>query len=419
MSAATESQAGGRPAGPVVPAELPPVLRTHEAAVGAARSVAAVAAPGASQRDQHGGVPWEPLAALDASGLLSILLPSSLDGPELGAATLAEVIRILAVADPAVAQTPQAHYLFTQVAWEVGSSSARARLAQTVLAGGRVGNAVAERGGSHAQDLRVRLQAGDGDQLALSGTKYYATGAISSALIAVTALGEGEQQQLVFIERDAPGVELSADWTAMGQKGTVSGSVRFDEAPIDPELVVPYWEVFESPQTFGARAQLIHAAIEVGIARGALGEARRFVRETARPFAEAVKAGVAERAADDPHVVHRYGQLDTRVTAAEALLAQAAGVLDEIPLRPDDPQLAAEASLAVARAKAFGSDVAVETSSELFALSGASAADDRHNLHRHWRNARTHSIHDPVAWKYHHIGAYELGDVLPPNHGQL
>jgi alkylation response protein AidB-like acyl-CoA dehydrogenase len=57
--------------------------------------------------------------------------------------------------------------------------------------------------------------------------------------------------------------------------------------------------------------------------------------------------------------------------------------------------------------------------SELFALSGASAADSRHALDRHWRNARTHSIHDPVDWKYHHIGAYELGDQLPPNHGQL
>lgn len=38
---------------------------------------------------------------------------------------------------------------------------------------------------------------------------------------------------------------------------------------------------------------------------------------------------------------------------------------------------------------------------------------------RHWRNARTHASHDPVAWKYHHMGDYMLNDVLPPNHGQL
>jgi alkylation response protein AidB-like acyl-CoA dehydrogenase len=48
-------------------------------------------------------------------------------------------------------------------------------------------------------------------------------------------------------------------------------------------------------------------------------------------------------------------------------------------------------------------------------LSGASAADARYDLDRHWRNARTHSIHDPADWKYHH----EVNGVLPPNHAQL
>ena len=55
----------------------------------------------------------------------------------------------------------------------------------------------------------------------------------------------------------------------------------------------------------------------------------------------------------------------------------------------------------------------------MFSLSGASAADERHDLSRHWRNARTHASHDPVAWKYHHIGNFLLNDVLPPNHGQI
>ncbi len=47
------------------------------------------------------------------------------------------------------------------------------------------------------------------------------------------------------------------------------------------------------------------------------------------------------------------------------------------------------------------------------------AADERYDLSRHWRNARTHASHDPVAWKYRHIGNYLLNDVLPPNHGQI
>lgn len=52
-----------------------------------------------------------------------------------------------------------------------------------------------------------------------------------------------------------------------------------------------------------------------------------------------------------------------------------------------------------------------------FPLDAEAAA--RHDLSRHWRNARTHASHDPVDWKYHHVGNYLLNHVLPPNHGQL
>ena len=49
----------------------------------------------------------------------------------------------------------------------------------------------------------------------------------------------------------------------------------------------------------------------------------------------------------------------------------------------------------------------------------AGPAGERRDLSRHWRNACTHGGHDPVAWKYHHVGNYLLNDVLPPNHGQV
>ncbi|MEH3053123.1 MAG: SfnB family sulfur acquisition oxidoreductase [Patulibacter minatonensis] len=398
---------------------LPPAPATHDDAVAIARTLAARLATGAAERDRAGGVPWEALAQIDRSGLLSLTLPTVVDGPGLGAPTLAEVVRLLAAADPAIAQTLQPHFLFPTALFELGVPHGRAKLAATILAGGRIGNAVAERGGQHAQDFRTRLVHDAAGHPRLRGRKYYCTGAISSASIAVTAIDERDQQILAFVPRDAPGVTTTDDWSAMGQRATVSGTTTFDDVLVDPDLVIPYGELFEAPQTLGARAQLVHAAIEVGIARGALDDAAEFLRAKARPFFEAVRGGWAERATDDPHTVHRFGELDVRVHAAEALLARAAQHLDEVPVRPDDPEHAAEASIAVARAKAYGSEVAVLVASDLFALTGTSAADEQYDLHRHWRNARTHSVHDPVAWKYHHIGAYGISGTLPPNHGQL
>jgi SfnB family sulfur acquisition oxidoreductase len=397
-----------------------PVLSTATDAITAARGYAASIADGAIARDRAGRVPYSELAALDASGLLGITVPAAFGGPDLSPVVLAEVIRTIAAVDPAIAQIPQAHFLFVDVLAVHGRPAQQRRLFADVLAGARLGNAVAERGGKHAQDLKTRLDTlPPGRELRLDGKKYYCTGAISARWIGVTALDEADRLVLAFVDRHAPGVTIDEDWDVMGQRATVSGTTTFDRVPVDPALVVPYASAFEVPQQLGARTQLVHTAIQVGIAGGALRDAREFLTTKARPFFEATRAGWAETAATDPHTIHRFGRLATQVAAAESLLASAAATQAEVTRFPRDAEAAARGSIAIAEAKAFASDTAVEVASDLFSMAGASAADERYDLSRHWRNARTHASHDPVDWKYHHVGNYLLNDALPPNHGQL
>jgi SfnB family sulfur acquisition oxidoreductase len=388
------------------------------AAIATARDFAASIADGVIERDRTGKVPSGELKAFDASGLLAITVPPEHGGPGLPATVLAEVIRSIAMVDPAIAQVPQGHFLMVDVLAVCGNAYQQQRLLGSALSGGRFGNALAERGGHHAQDLKTRVSRAGGEVL-LNGRKYYATGAITSRWIGVSALNDEGHLVLAFVERDAPGVTIDDDWNVMGQRATVSGTATFDDVLVDPGLIVPYERAFQVPQQLGARAQLVHAAIEVGIAGGALSDARQFVRTRARPFFEAVRGGWAEQAGDDPYTISQFGRLAVKVRAAEALLASAAATLDEVTRRPRDAAEAAGGSIAVAEAKAFASEVAGEVASELFSLSGASAADERYDLSRHWRNSRTHASHDPVAWKYHHVGNFLLNDVLPPNHGQL
>ena len=399
-----------------------PVLSSAQDAVAAARSYADSIVDGAIDRDRAGQVPYPELAALDASGLLAITVPAAHGGPDLSPVALAEVIRIIAAVDPAIAQIPQAHFLFVDVLTMHGRPEQQRRLFADVLAGARLGNAAAERGGKHAQDLKTRLHSASsnaGPALRLDGRKYYCTGAISARWIGVTALDDHDRVVLAFVDRNAPGVSIDEDWDVMGQRATVSGTATFEQVPVEPDLVIPYADAFEAPQQLGARTQLVHSAIQVGIAGGALRDARAFVTTKARPFFEATRSGWADAAASDPHTIHRFGRLATQVAAAEALLASAAATLAEVTRFPRNAEEAARGSIAVAEAKAFASDTAVEVASDLFALAGASAADERYDLSRHWRNARTHASHDPVDWKYHHVGNYLLNDALPPNHGQL
>lgn len=396
----------------------PVTPRTHARVVAAAEEFAAAVRSGAADRDRAGTVPWAEAAQFDDLGLPKITVPVEDGGDGLGNRTLSEVIRIIAAADPALAQIPQGHFLAIDILRLLGTRQQRHLILPAVVKGARIAPVLAERGGHHAQDLKTRLVS-DGSRWRVDGIKYYCTGAITSHWLAVSALDPDDRLVLAFVERDTPGVTIDEDWAAMGQRSTVSGTTTLDGVAVDPELVVPYWSAFTAPQLLGARAQLVHAAIETGIAEGALADAAEFVRTRARPFFEAVRYGQINAASEDPHILLRFGQIATRTRAAVQLLRSAAGELDDADLAPRDPHVAAHGSIAVAQAKAFASDVAVEVASQIFALTGASGTDRRYSLDRHWRNARTHSVHDPVDWKYHHIGAWQLAGVPPPNHAQI
>lgn len=391
-------------------------VRSDEEALAAAAAYAKQIAPGAIERDHTGSVPEEELRELAATGLLGITVPRRLGGAEVSAVTLAEVFRTIAVADPAIAQIPQNHFFAVRILLQSGSPEQLEFFAAAVLRGERFGNALSERGTTTAAELRTRITpTGDGE-FRLDGRKYYATGALTAQWIPVYALDDQDRRVAAFVERNAPGVEVVNDWNAMGQRATASGTATFDGVRVPAERVVPHWRTFEVPQVFGAFGQIMHAAIDIGIAEAALADAAEYVRTRSRLSFEAVQAGLDSVTAD-PVTLVRFGQLATRLHAAQALLRRAGGAIDVADALPAvTEEAAAAASLAVGEAKAFGGEVAVEIANELFALAGTSAADQRHGLDRHWRNARTHTLHDPNVWKYRHTGNYILNGQNPPNH---
>ncbi|MCW2843552.1 MAG: monooxygenase, partial [Nocardioides sp.] len=70
-------------------------------------------------------------------------------------------------------------------------------------------------------------------------------------------------------------------------------------------------------------------------------------------------------------------------------------------------------------ARASSSQAAVDVASRLFEVAGTRSALASLNLDRHWRNARTHTLHDPAGWKVQHLGRFAVDGTFPPNHGQL
>jgi SfnB family sulfur acquisition oxidoreductase len=396
-----------------------PVLSRDEA-LAIAAEVAAELAATSLDRDRDRILPERELDRLSASGLLAVTVPAEHGGSNLPVENLVEVFRILATGDPSVAQVPHSHFVYVNALRHQGTREQQWFFFREVLAGKRFGNAQSETGTRHVRDIRTTLTPAGNGRWTLQGTKGYSTGALFADWIPVLARqdtlaapGTGPLH-VAWVERRAPGVTVTDDWNGMGQRTTASGTVHLDQVEVHADRITPYHLTFAGPQTYGAFAQVLHAAIDVGIARAALTEAADFVRTTSRPYPD---AGV-DRAADDPLVVQALGRMELGVRASEALLREAARAVDAANADLDAGSAAA-ASLAVAAARAHSAHVSVDVSSRLFEVAGTRSALDTLNLDRHWRNARTHTLHDPAAWKVQHLGRHALDGTPPPNHGQL
>ncbi|MQW74739.1 SfnB family sulfur acquisition oxidoreductase [Nocardioides sp. dk4132] len=394
--------------------ERVPVLGADEAVSVAAR-LAEELAVGSAERDLERVLPAEQVDALARSGLLAITVPAEHGGADLPVAVVAEVFGLLASGDPNVAQIPHSHFAYVNALRHQGTPAQQAYFFGEVLAGKRFGNAQSELGTKHVRDYRTTLTPAGPGTWRLDGLKGYATGALLADWIPVLAhLDVDGPMHVAWVERHAPGVTVIDDWDGLGQRTTASGSVRLEGVVVDDARITPYHLTFTGPQTYGAFAQVLHAAIDAGIARAAISDAARFVTTKSRPFPD---AGV-ERHADDPLVVQAFGQMEVAVRGAEALVAEAARAVDRANADLDADSAAA-ASLAVAAARAATTSASVDVSSRLFEVAGTRSALRSLDLDRHWRNARTHTLHDPAAWKVQHLGRYVLDGTAPPNHGQL
>ncbi|MBI6939749.1 SfnB family sulfur acquisition oxidoreductase [Pseudomonas putida] len=386
------------------------VIANDQEALEVAHQVAALLREGAAERDRRREVPADVVDAYSNSGLWGITVPRAHGGAEVSYATLAQVIAIVSAADPSLGQIPQNHYCLLEDIRLQGSDAQKQFFFDLALKGNRFANALSETGGKTVQHISTRLVA-EGEGYRIDGRKGYCTGSLYAHWIGVLTLDEQDRAHLAFVQRGTPGLVVVDDWSSMGQRTTSSGTVLLDGLRVPAFNLFPSYRSYEQPTLAGPFAQLTTAAIDAGIGRAALDDTIAFVREHARPWIDAK----VERASDDPLTIIQVGSLDIRQEAAEALLERAGWVLDAARSAPDEDNVAA-ASLAVAKAKVLTTEAAIEASNRLFELGGTRSSLTRHNFDRHWRNARVHTLHDPVRWKYHLVGNWALNGIKPARH---
>jgi SfnB family sulfur acquisition oxidoreductase len=389
------------------------VIDSDEQALRIAHELAAHFKPHSATRDRERRLPHAELELFSRSGLWGISVPKAFGGAGVSNVTLSKVIRLISEADGSLGQIPQNHFYALEVLRVNGTPEQQARLYAEALAGLRFGNALAELGTKTAHDRSTRLSP-EGTGYRINGRKFYATGALYAQRIPTSVIDDQGVQQLAFVPADSQGLTVIDDWSGFGQRTTGSGSVVFENVYVDAQDVIAFQTAFERPTTVGPLAQILHAAIDTGIARAAFEDALNFVRTRTRPWIDSGH----EKAVDDPLTLHSFGKLGIRLFAAEALLDRAGHLLDAAQA-DSNAQTVAAASIAVAEARAISTEISLAAGSILFELAGSQATLAEHGLDRHWRNARVHTLHDPVRWKYHAIGNYYLNEQNPPLRGTI
>ncbi len=390
------------------------IIQNDREAIAIAHELATEFAKGDSERDQTRRLPAEEVEKFSQSGLWGITVPKEYGGAFVSNATLAEVITIISEADSSLGQIPQNHLYMVEAIRLDGTHQQKEFFFDLVLQGKRFGNAFSEIGTKSVTDIQTKLQPDNSDYV-LNGRKYYSAGALLAHWVPVIASNPEGKTVVAFVERDAEGLTLLDDWTSFGQRTTASGTTIIENVKVKAEHVIPHYLAFERATPMGAIAQIIQAAVDVGIAKAAVRDTIYFVRNHTRPWVDSN----LEKGYEDPLTLYNFGNVQIQVHAAEALLRRAGEFIDIANASDLEEAKVVEASIAVAEAKALATEASILATNKLFELAGTKSTLEQFNYNRHWRNARAHTLHDPVRWKYYAVGNYFLNGVYPPRHPWL
>ncbi len=362
-----------------------------------------------AERDRANEPPLRELELIREADLLQIQEPVEFGGAGLNYAEANQVTRRLARGDTSIAHLIGYHYAQTRLPHLFGTpeqaEEQSRRNAEEKIFWGGIQN---ERGGTGLALTR------DGEAFRLDGSRTFASGASVGDMLAVTA-DFGEKLAFISLPGNREGLIALRNWDNMGQRLTDSGGVvlegvrvESDEllgSPLGPDDYTP-WQTLVTPHW-----QISFVNFYIGTAEGALDEALEWTRQNARPW----ESSGVEQATDDPYILETVGYLAADVKAG-ALIADHANLVLQQAIDTGDALTAderGEAAVTVYEAKLVTTRIALEVTSKLFEIQGARATTTKYGFDRYWRNVRTHTVHDPVAYKAREVGDWRLNGNAP------
>ncbi|CZT52986.1 probable thermophilic desulfurizing enzyme family protein [Rhynchosporium secalis] len=394
---------------------------TAEEWIERARQVSDILAQDAPSRDIENKSPVAEVALLKSAGLLKVLGPKKYGGGGQDWAVGYKLIREVAKGDGSLGMLLGYHLLWSTTAAVVGTNEQKERIQKLIIENNYfVGGAVNPRD----NDLSITQE---GDHLVFNGFKNFNTGGVISDLTVLEGVYEGTENHIfAFVPTAQPGMEFAHNWNNIGLRLTESGSVRINKiqvpwndalgwdtktkAPDPAYLSIPFATLLLPT------IQLVFSNFYLGIAQGSLAFAKKYTTTSTRawPYGGDNKNSPTE----EFYILERYGNFFAHLRAAEALADRAGQEIAAVYAKHGEERGVSErergeAAEWVASTKIVTTDTALRVTAGVFEVTGSRATGKKVGLDRFWRDVRTHTLHDPVAYKNREVGEFVLLDKVP------
>lgn len=326
------------------------------------------------------------LKLLAENGFMALNVGADYGGTQAGTVAFALAIEEVGRACASTGVTMSVTNMVAEVIQAVGSEEQRSAYLPKIADGTFPAAAfcLTESGaGSDPSSMRTKAVR-DGNHYVLNGSKLYITSAEYAGVFVVWAVTapdapRGKGISCFLVERDTPGLVIGKAEKKMGQTGSVTNEVHFQDCRIPAtQMMGEENEGFRIAVGELAGGRIGIAALALGISRAAMEAAKAYVKER-KQFGKAI--------ADMQGIQWMIADRETELEAARLLILQAAH------LKESGKPFAREASMA----KLFSSEAAQRATYTALQLHGGAGYIREYPLERYARDARITTIYEGTS----------------------
>jgi acyl-CoA dehydrogenase len=236
--------------------------------------------------------------------------------------------------------------------------------------------------GSDVAGIQTRVKK-DGSNYVLNGSKFWITNAPHADYFTVFASFDPSKRHKALcafiVDADTPGVKIGRPVEKMGHRASTTSSIMFRDVKVPEENILG-----DEGKGFGIAMQTFAmtrpsiAAFATGLARAAMEYARDYVNK---------REVFTEKLREFEVIQFKLAEMFMKIEASRALYLKAAWTADN----------AGDATIPASVAKAFATDVAMETASEALQIHGGYGYIDQYPLEKLFRDAKLYQIYEGTS----------------------